>query len=344
MTGGAVMRYAIEARRRIGVVFSIAAALWMCPLASWAQTAAPGSAQGFPSKLVRYVVPFGAGASPDIVGRLLADRLTRLWGQQVIVDNRVGAAGVLGTAFVAKSTPDGHTLVQCNIASSAITMSLFATMPYDQLRDLAAVTRIGMTPNIVTTHPSVPIRSIQEFIVYARAHPGKLSYSSGLAGTSPQLSMELVKLIARIDVVNIPYRVGAQAITDTIGGQVPINISNFPATVAPVQAGRLRALAVTSASRATQLPAVPTLQEAGLPGYDVQSWQGLCAPAGTPAAVLDKLHADLNAVLRQPEVRQRLDELVMVGAPTSREEFAQFIRAEIARWAKVIKDANIPQQ
>ncbi len=336
------MRCVIEARR--GVIFSIATALWMCPLASWAQTAGPGSGQVFPSKLVRYVVPFGAGASPDIVGRILADRLTRMWGQQVIVDNRVGAAGVLGTAFVAKSTPDGHTLVQCNIASSAIAVSLFASMPYDQLRDLAPVTRIGMTPNILAAHPSVPIRTIKEFIAYARAHPGKVSYSSGLVGTSPQLSMELLRLMAKIDIVNIPYRVGAQGITDTIGGQVPFNISNFPAMVAPIQSGRLRALAVTGATRASQFPSVPTMQEAGLPGYDVQSWQGVCAPASTPAAVLDKLHADLNTVLRMPDVQQRLNELVMGGAPTSREEFEQFIRAEIARWAQVIKDAGIPQQ
>ena len=328
------MRYVIEARRWL--VFSIAIAVFICPVASWAQS--------FPNKPVRYVIPFGAGASPDIVGRLLADRLTLLWGQQVIVDNRVGAAGVLGTAFVAKSPPDGYTLVQCNIASSAITMSLFAKMPYDQLRDLAAVTRIGMTPNILTSHPSVPIRSIKEFIAYAKAHPGKLSYSAGLVGVSPQLSMELFQLTAKIKVEHIPYKIGAQAITDTIGGQVPFNVSNFPATVAPVQAGRLRPLAVTSASRAAQLPSTPTIQEAGFPGFDVQSWQGVCAPAGTPVAVLDKLHTDFNTVLRMPDVRARLDELVMGGPPTTREESEQFIRAEIARWAQVIKDAGILQQ
>ena len=340
------MRYVIdarcEARRRLA--FSMATAVFTYPALSWAQTAATGSSQAFPSKLVRYVVPFGAGASPDIVGRLLADRLTRLWGQQVMVDNRVGAAGVLGTAHVAKSTPDGHTLVQCNIASSGIAVSLFAKMPYDQVRDLAAVTRIGMTANILTAHPSVPIPSIKAFIAYAKAHPGKLSYSAGLVGTSPQLSMELLQLMAKIEVVHIPYKIGAQGITDTIGGQVPFNISNFPAMVAPVQAGRLRALAVTSANRAALLPAVPTMQEAGLPGFDVQSWYGVCAPAATPAAVLDKLHADFNTVLRMPDVRQRLDELMMGAAPTSREEFDQFIRAEIARWAQVIKDAGIAQQ
>jgi tripartite-type tricarboxylate transporter receptor subunit TctC len=294
--------------------------------------------------LVRYVVPFGAGESPDIVGRVIADRLTRLWGQQVIVDNRVGAAGTLGTAIVAKSPPDGYTLVQCNIASSAITVSLFAKMPYDQLRDLVAITRIGLTPNILTTHPSVPIRSIKEFVAYAKANPGKLSYSAALVGTSPQLSMELFQLVAKIKVLHIPYKLGAQALSDTIGGQIPFNFSNFPITVAPVQAGRLRVLAVTSANRVAQLPSAPTIQEAGFPGFDVQSWQGVCAPTGTPTTVLDKLHTDINKILLMTEVRQRLDELVMGGAATSREEFDQFIRAEVARWAQVIKDAGIPQQ
>ena len=328
------MRCVIEARR--AVTLSIAVVVSVCPLASWAQS--------FPAKPVRYVVPFGAGASPDIIGRLLADRLTRLWGQQVIVDNRVGAAGVLGTAYVAKSPPDGYTLIQCNIASSAIAVTLYAKMPYDQVRDVAPITRIGMTPNMITVHPSVPIRSIKELIGYAKANPGKLSYSSGLPGVSPQLSMELLKLSAKIDVVNIPYKIGYQAVTDTLAGQVPLNVSNAPVTVAPIQSGRLRALAVTSATRSPQFPSVPTVEEAGVPDYDVQSWQGVCAPAGTPTAILDKLHDDFNTVLRMPEIQQRMTDLMMPPAPTSRDTFDQFIRAEIARWAKVIKEAGIPQQ
>jgi tripartite-type tricarboxylate transporter receptor subunit TctC len=320
---------------RNALLMIAAVSLW--PLVSSAQTP-------FPSKPVRYVVPFGAGASPDIVGRLLADKFTRLWGQQVFVDNRVGAAGVLGSGFVAKSPPDGHTLLQCNIASSAIAVSLYLKMPYDAVRDLTAVTRIGMTPNIIFVHPSVPIKTIKQFIAYAKVNPGKLSYSSGLAGTSPQLSMELLKLMAQIDVVNVPYRVGFQGVSDTIAGQVPVGISNFPVTVGPVKSGRLRPLAVTGATRVAQLPDVPTVQESGLPGYEVTSWQGVCAPGGTPAALLEKLNADVNGVLRMPDIREKLDELVMVGPQTTREEFDQFIRAEIARWAKVIKDAGIPQQ
>ena len=328
------MRCVIEVRRAIA--FSTAAVFAVSPLASWPQA--------FPSKPVRYVVPFGPGGSPDIVGRLLADRLSRLWGQQVVIDNRVGGAGVLGTAYVAKSTPDGHTLVQCNIASSGIAVSLYKSVPYDQVRDIAPVTRIGMTPNIVTVHPSLPIRSFPELISYAKANPSKLSYSSGLVGTSPQLSMELVKLIANIDMVNIPYKIGAQGIGDTVAGQVPVNISNFPAITSQIRSGRLRPLAVTSATRAAQFPDIPTIQESGLPDFDVQSWYGVCAPASTPSAILDKLHDDFGTVLRMPDVEQKMTELMMPPAPTSRDKFDQFIRGEIARWARVIKEAGIPQQ
>ena len=332
------MHRIIQARRVTFSNFGLAAAVLM----SVAATAS--HAQNFPVKPVRYVVPFGAGASPDIVGRLLADRLTRLWGQQVIVDNRVGVAGVMGTAFVAKSPPDGHTMVQCNVASSAIAMSLMAKVPYDQLRDLAAVTRIGNMPNIIIAHPSAPFRNLKEMIAYARANPGKLSYTSGLPGVSPQLSVEMIKLLAKVNIVNIPYKIAAQGLTDTIGGQVPINVSNLPASVQPLASGRLRAIAVTSAQRTPQMPNVPTVAESGFPGYEVQSWYGVCAPSGVPVAILDKLNADFHNVLRIPEIQQRLTDLGIDIAPTTRDEFDQFIRAEIVRWAQVIKDAGIAQQ
>jgi tripartite-type tricarboxylate transporter receptor subunit TctC len=319
-----------------GLSYALAVVAWMAPAASWSQD--------FPAKPVRYVIPFDPGSSPDVVGRVLADRLSQLWGQSVIVENKVGAAGVLAASFVAKAQPDGYTLLQANIAPNAIAVSLYAKVPYDQLRDFAPVTRIGMTPNIITVHPSVPLTSVQQFLAYAKANPGKLSYSSALVGTSPQLSMELLKLQAKFDIVHIPYRNAAQGITDTIAGQVPVNISNVPAIMAPVQTGRLRALAVTSAQRILQLPDVPTMQESGVPGFEVNSWYGVAAPAGTPVAVLDKLNADINSVLRLPEVRQRLTDLVMPPSPTTRDEFDQFIRAEVARWAQVIRDAKIPQQ
>lgn len=323
---------------------SIGMATWVASGPTKAQTASTSPGQAFPIKPVRYVVPYSPGSSPDIVARLVGDRLARIWGQQMIVDNRVGVAGVLGAAYAAKAPPDGYTLLQCNVGSNAIALSLYAKVPYDQVRDFVPITRIGNMPNIFVVHPSVPFRTAKEMVAYARANPGKLTYSSGLPGVSPQLSVELLKLLAKVDIVNIPYKLGAQAIGDTIGGQVPINSSNLPVTISPLQAGRLRALAVTGAKRAAQLPDVQTVQESGFPGYDVQSWYGVCAPAGTPVAILDKLNADFHSVLRAQDIHQRLYELGIDVALTSRDEFDQHIRAEITRWAQVIKDARIPQQ
>ena len=327
------MRLVIGASR--GLVCSIAAAVWLCSAAAWAQT--------FPTKPVRYVVPFPAGTSNDIVGRLLADQLTKMWKQQVIVDNRVGASGTIGAAFVAKAPPDGYTLLHCNIAPNAISPSMMAKIPYEH-KDFAPITRIGMPPNLITVHPSTPFKTIKDLVSYARANPGKLSYSAGLVGTSPHLSMEWFKQRMKVDIVHIPFVNASQGTAQTMSGEIPINVTNMPFVVAPIQSGRLRALAVGSAKRQALLPNVPTLQESGLPDFEVNSWYGVCAPAGVPTALLDKLNADLLAVMRVPEVEQRLTELGMPPAPTTRDEFDQFMRAEIARWAQVIKDAKIPKQ
>ena len=301
-------------------------------------------AQSYPAKPVRYVVPFPAGASPDIVARLIADRFNRMWGQQVLVENRPGAGGTVGAAFAAKSPADGYTLFQCNIASSAIAESLYEKMPYDHQRDFAPLSLIGTTPSVLIVHPSMPARSVQEFIAYAKANPGKLSYGSSAAGVSPQLAMELFKLTAKIDVVHVAYKGAPQALSDVIAGQIPASAQTAPAVLPAIQSGRVRALAVTSLKRISQLPAVPTMDETALPGFEVNSWYGLCAPAATPMPILDKVYADLTAVLRMPDIQQRFKDMVIEVAPTSREEFAQFIRADAARWARVVKDAGIAQQ
>jgi tripartite-type tricarboxylate transporter receptor subunit TctC len=322
--------------RRSALSFALAMLAW--------QASGLSCAQGYPVKPVRYVVPFPAGASPDIVARLITERLGRIWGQQVLVENRSGAGGTVGAAFAAKAPPDGHTLFQCNIASSAIAPSLYAKMPYDHQRDFAPLSRIGLTASVVVVHPSLPVRAMKEFIAYARANPGKLSYGTSAAGTSPQLTMELLKLTAKIDVVHVAYKGAPQALNDVIGGQIPVSAQTAPAVLPALQAGRVRALAVTSLKRIPQLPAVPSIDETVLPGFEVNSWYGLCAPAATPAPVLDKVHADLTAVLRLPEIRQRFSDLVIEAAPTSPEDFSRFIRAETTRWARVIRDAGIPQQ
>jgi tripartite-type tricarboxylate transporter receptor subunit TctC len=310
---------------------------------AWSQPASTGPGQAYPVKPVRYVIPFPAGTGNDIVGRLLTDRLTRLWGQQVIVDNRAGASGMIGAAFVAKAPPDGYTLLHCNIAPNAISPSMAAKKPYEH-RDFAPITRIGMTPNIITVHPSTPFKSIKELAAYAKANPGKLSYTSGLVGTSPQLSMEWLKQRLGFDIVSIPYKNAAQGTMDVIAGQLPINVTNFPFVIPFAKSGRLRALAVTSAQRQAPLPDVPTVQESGVPGYEVNSWYGVCAPAAVPVPLLDKLNADITAILRTPDMTERLTELVIPPSPTTRDEFDRFMRAEIDRWAKVIKSANIPKQ
>ncbi len=301
-------------------------------------------AQAYPVKPVRYIVPFPAGASPDIVGRLMSDRLSRIWGQQVIVDNRSGAGGTVGAGIAARAAPDGYTLFQCNIASNAIAASLYAKLPYDPSRDFAPITRIGTTASVIIVHPSLPVNTVAEFVAHAKANPGKLSYGSSAAGTSPHLGMELFNTLANIKVVHIAYKGAPQAVADLMGGQVPVAISNIPALLPPVLSGRARAIAVTSLKRASQLPATPTLDESGFKGFEVTSWYGVCAPAGTPAPLLDKIHSDLSKILLSQDVQQRMSEMVIEAAPTSRADFAAYMQAETKRWAQVVKDAKLTPQ
>lgn len=333
-----------EARHTVTAMSALRALVAIGVVASGLCAAPVAQAQAYPSKPVRYIVPFPAGASPDIVGRLMADRLSRVWNQQVIVDNRSGAGGTVGAGIAARAAPDGYTFFQCNIASNAIAASLYAKLPYDATRDFAPITRIGTTANLIVVHPSFPATTVAEFVAHARANPGKLSYGSSAAGTSPHLGMELFNTLAKINVVHISYKGAPQAISDLMGGQVPIAVSNVPALLPPIQSGRARAIAVTSLKRAPQVPTTPTMDESGYKGFEVTSWYGLCAPAGTPAAVLDKVHTDLTRILQSQDVQQRMTELVIEPAPTTRAAFAAYITAETNRWAQVVKDAKLTPQ
>jgi tripartite-type tricarboxylate transporter receptor subunit TctC len=278
-----------------------------------------------------------------MVGRLVTDQLSKMWKQQVIVDNRGGASGTIGAAMVAKAPPDGYTLLHCNIAPNAISLSMMSRLPYKH-EDFAPITRIGMPPNVIMVHPSTPFRSIRDLVAYAKANPGKLSYAAGLVGTSPHLSMEWLKQRLKFEIVHVPFVNPSQAMGQVVGGELPIYITNMPLVIGPIQGGRLRALAVGSAQRQALLPNVPTMQESGVPDFEVNSWYGVCAPAGVPEALLDRLNADLHTAMRVPEVEHRLTELGMPPAPTTRQEFDTFMRNEIARWAQVIRDAKIPMQ
>ena len=328
------MRAVTASRVRVSV-YSCAVAVSMCSVTALAQ-------QNFPTKPVRYVVPFPGGSGNDMVGRLVTDQLSKMWKQQVIVDNRGGASGTIGAAMVAKAPPDGYTLLHCNIAPNAISLSMMR-LPYEH-KDFAPITRIGMPPNVIMVHPSTPFRSIKDLVAYAKASPGKLSYAAGLVGTSPHLSMEWLKQRMKFEIVHVPFVNPSQAMGQVVGGELPIYITNMPLVIGPIQGGRLRALAVGSAERQALLPNVPTMQESGVPDFEVNSWYGVCAPAAVPEALLDRLNADVHTAMRVPEVERRLTELGMPPAPTTRQEFDAFMRKEIARWAQVIRDAKIPTQ
>ena len=317
---------------------------WMLLITALGTYAITSQAQQFPNKPVRYVVAFAAGDSPDIVARLAGDRLSRIWDQQVVVENRVGAGGTIAGNFVAKAPPDGYTLLHCNIATNAIALALYTKLPYDGLKDFAPVTRMGTTANVFLVHPSMPIKTVAQFIAYAKANPGKLSYGHGGVGASPHLSMELFKNLAGINLVHIAYKGASPAIADLMGGQIPVAIANLPALIPHIRSGKAHALAVTSEKRVPQVPAIPTMVESGYKDYVVSAWYGMCAPAGTPQPVLEKLHADTTRVMNSPDVQQRLNDLVIDVATQSRDEFTAFMRAEAVRWAKVVKDAGIPTQ
>lgn len=307
---------------------------------------APASASGqsYPSKPARLIVAFGAGATTDIIARIFANKLSEMWGQQLIVENRPGAGGVIGMESAAKATPDGYTLALCGI-SQTIAAALYKKLPYDHLRDFAPISMVATLPNILVVHPAVPARTVREFVAYAKANPGKLKYASSGVGASPHLTMELFKTTAGIDVVHVPYKTMAQGVTDLIGGHVDAAFNNLPSQLANVRAGRMRALGVTSAKRVEQLPDVPTIIESGYPGFEVTVWQGLCAPIRTPAAIIAKLHGDVMTAVAAPDLRQRFAEQgVDANASASPAAFGAFIRAETDRWAKTVRESGTTAQ
>jgi tripartite-type tricarboxylate transporter receptor subunit TctC len=302
---------------------------------------APVHAQSsYPSKPIRLISPSSAGGGTDIIARALAPRLSERLGQQVIVENRPGAGTVIGIDFVAKAPPDGYTLL-LGLSTLATSPALIKNLPYDSVRDLAPIAQVAASPNVLVVHPSVPVKSVKELIAFARARPGQLTYASAGNGTNPHMTMALFLSMAKLDMVHVPYKGSAPAVTALLGGHVAALSATAITGIPQIRAGRLRGLGVTSKTRSAVAPELPTLDEAGVPGYEATQWYGVLAPGGTPREVVMRLHAELSRVLQLPEVKSRFaTDGVEVVADTP-EQFAQLIRSEIVKWAKVARDAGI---
>ncbi len=304
----------------------------------WTSTS---QAQGaFPTRPVTIVVPFGPGGATDLTARLVAEKLSARWGQQVLVDNKPGAGGNVGSALVAKAAPDGHTLVLGVTGSHGINVSLVPNMPYHPQRDFEALTQATIFPNAIAVHPAVPAKTLQELIALARQRPGRLSFGSDGNGTASHLGMELIKAEAKVFMVHIPYRGGAAMLSDLSGQQIDAGLTGLPAALPLARAGKLRILAVTTATRVPAAPDIPTVAEQGFPGYTAAPWAGFFAPRGTPAALSARLADDLIAALNAPDVRQRMAEGGSTIVASRPEEFRAFVGQEIERWARAIKTSG----
>jgi tripartite-type tricarboxylate transporter receptor subunit TctC len=319
--------------------FAIAAACLTLAADVSAQVA-PKPGGVYPSRPIRLIVPFAPGGSNDIMARLVGQKLSESMGQQVVVDNRAGASGIVGTDLAAKAAPDGYTLLMMSL-TFAVNPSLFRKLPYDTEKDLAPVTLVASAPLMLVVHPSIPAKSVQEFLAYAKANPGKLNFGSGGPGTTPHLAGEMLKMTARIRMTHVPYKGGGPALGDLMGGQIQLMLENIPSTLPLAKSGKLRALGVTSLKRSPLVPDLPTLDEAGLKGYEIVGWNGLFIPAGTPRNIVDHLHALTVSALAQPEVKERLATLGAEGFGSSPEEFRAFVKAEIAKWARLVKEAGL---
>ncbi|MBA2965346.1 MULTISPECIES: Bug family tripartite tricarboxylate transporter substrate binding protein [Ramlibacter] len=291
----------------------------------------------FPTRAVTIVVPFGPGGPTDLVARLVAEKLATRWGQPVIVDNKPGAGGNVGSALVAKAAPDGHTLVLGVTGSHGINVSLFPALPYHPLRDFEPLTLATLFPNAIAVHPGVPAQNLRELLALARSKPGQLSYGSDGNGTASHLGVELIKTDADVFITHIPYRGGASMLGDLAGRQIDAGITGLPAALPLARAGKIRILAVTTAERTPAAPELPTVAEQGFPGYAAAPWAGFFAPKGVPPAVLARLSDDLVWALTQPDVRQRMAEGGSTIVASKPEEFRRFLQAEIARWARAVQ-------
>jgi len=308
--------------------------------AALASLAATAHAQAWPSKPIKWVVPFAPGGTTDILARTVGEKLATALGQPVIIENKPGAGGGVGAEFTAKSAPDGYTIMGGTISTHAINASLYKSLPYDPVKDFVAITLIARVPNMLVINPTVPAKDVKELIALLKANPGKYSFASSGNGTSQHLSGELFKSMSGTDMQHIPYKGSPPALQDVVGGQVAMTFDNITTALPLAKAGKLRALAVTTAKRSSVAPEVPTLAESGLPGFEVGSWQGVFAPAGTPPEIVKRLNAEIVKALNMPDVREKLSGLGAEIVADSPEEFSALVKAEVAKWADVVKKSG----
>ena len=297
-------------------------------------------AQSYPARPIRMIVAYPPGGGTDIVGRMMGQKLGENLGQTVVVDNRGGATGNIGTEIAARATADGYTLLMGNVAPNAINVSLFKKLPFDPVKDFAPVSLVAVTPNILVVQPSSPVKTVKDLIALAKSKPGTLNFPSAGVGSSSHLAGEMLKSMAGIDMVHVPYKGGGPALVALLSGQVQLMFATLPAAMPHVKSGKLRPVAVTTSHRSQALPELPTIAESGVPGYEAATWYGLLAPAGTPKAIVDRLHAEIVKILAT-DTRQRLAAQGFEPAGTTPAEFAGYIKSEIVKWGKVIKDAGI---
>ena len=322
---------------RRSLLHRTALAAAVAALAAGAALPAAVRAAAYPDRPVTLVVPFPAGGSTDLVARVVAERMTRALGQQVVVENKGGAGGNLGSAQVAKADPDGYTILMGTVATHALNPALYARMPYDAVKDFAPVSLLVTVPNVLVVNPELPAKNVQELIALLKSKPGAYSYASSGNGTPLHLSGELFKSMAGVDMVHVPYKGAGPALTDVLGNQVPIMFDNLPSSTGYIRDGRLRGLAVTTAERAASMPDLPTIAESGLPGYETYTWNALFAPAGTPPEVVARLNAAAVEAVGDPAVKEKLAGFGATVVGSTPDQLAAHVRAELAKWAPVVK-------
>jgi tripartite-type tricarboxylate transporter receptor subunit TctC len=301
-------------------------------------------AQSFPSRPLRFVVGSAAGSGNDLTARLFAARVSEALGQQIVVENRPGGGQIIAAEIVARATPDGYTLLQCGVVTTSINPALHKKLSYNPARDFAPITSIATTPNILIVHPSVPAKTAKEFVAHVLASPGKFNYGSGGIGSTLHLSMEMLKSVTGMNITHVPYKGGGVAMADLYAGQIVAVFQNLPVALGPVKAGKVRAMAVTSARRSTHLPDVPTFIEAGYPTLEITVWYGACAPAAVPATVVARLNEVMVQVLKLPDVIERFVELGTEPSPSTPQQFAAFLKSEGVKWGKAVKDSGTTPQ